>query len=84
MPHLIEVMENSIGEFQDSLLELQLSKRYTYENYKIIEVMPKITQDEVTSDFNFSTNLNGIIEVQETKVEEALIIIKDNEIDLTS
>lgn len=63
MPHLIEVMENSIGEFQDSLLELQLSKRYTYENYKIIEVMPKITQDEVTSDFNFSTNLNGIIEV---------------------
>lgn len=84
MPHLIEVMENSIGEFQDSLLELQLSKRYTYENYKIIEVMPKITQDEVTSDFNFSTNLNGIIEVQETQVEEALIIIKDNEIDLTS
>lgn len=46
--------------------------------------MSKITQDELRSNLNLSIELNGTIEVHETQVEEASIIIIDNTIHLTS
>ena len=52
MQHSIEAMESSIRESRESLLELQIGRRDTYNCHKTIEVMPKITQDEVTSDLN--------------------------------
>lgn len=49
MQRLIKAIESSIRESRESLLGLQISQRHIYKHHKIIEVMPKITQDEVTS-----------------------------------
>lgn len=70
-----DALKSSTGESLESFLVLQLSQRYIYEHHKIIEVVLKITQDEVTSNLNLSIELNATIEIQETQVEEASIVI---------
>lgn len=49
MECLTDAQKSSTGESLESFLVLQLSQRYIYEHHKIIEVVLKITQDEVTS-----------------------------------
>lgn len=75
---------NLTRESQESILDVQLNQRYTYEYHKIFELVPKITQDEVAYDLNLNTELNGTVEVQKTQVEKASIVIKGNIIYMTS
>lgn len=67
--HLIEALESLMEESEESLLECQLRQRYAYENHKIIEREPKITQDEIISYPNLSTKLSGTIKFKKLKLK---------------
>lgn len=66
---MIEALESLTEESEESLLECQLRQRYTYENHKIIEREPKITQDVVIYDPNLSTKLSGTIKFKKLKLK---------------